>query len=59
MEYEMERACGKFEGAEKYVQGIGMETGNKETIGRAYVFTGLQYWNGVSLETGTGIMWAR
>jgi hypothetical protein len=41
MEYEMGSACSKFEGAEKCVQGIGMETGNKETTGKAYVFMGL------------------
>jgi hypothetical protein len=41
MEYEMGSACSKFEGAEKCVQGIYIETGNKETSGKACVFMGM------------------
>ena len=41
MEYEMGSACGKFEGAEKCMQGIDMETLNTETTGKAYVLMGL------------------
>ena len=41
MEYEMGSACGKFERAEKCMQGNDMETLNKETTVRAYVFMGL------------------
>jgi len=41
MDYEMGNACGKFEGAEKCTQGIDMESGNKETTGKACVFMGI------------------